>query len=64
MLDRNTLIHRANAGEKFTYLYFWGHTMPEGGPVTKACLSQWCPRKFVVDGQEYATILGNAKRSV
>lgn len=37
-----------------TYLYFWGHT-ERGQSVSKACLSQWYPAPFVVDGVYYAT---------
>ena len=34
------------------YLYFWGHHAKDG-KITKACLSQWYPCKFTVDGVHY-----------
>lgn len=34
------------------FLYFWGHT-EKPGKVTKACLSQWYPCQFLVDGVMY-----------
>ena len=29
------------------YLFFWGHTPPDGGRVNKSCLSQWFGASFV-----------------
>ena len=34
------------------FVFFWGHT-DRGEGLTKACLSQWFPCTFVVDGQYY-----------
>ena len=34
------------------YIYFWRHTEP-GNEVTQACLSQWYPCHFIVDGIAY-----------
>lgn len=34
------------------FVFFWGHT-DRGEGLTKACLSQWFPCSFVVDGQYY-----------
>lgn len=36
----------------FDFVFFWGHT-DRGNGLTKACLSQWFPCSFVVDGQYY-----------
>ena len=36
------------------YLYFWGHRSPADS-VSKACLSQWYPSPFRVNGVEYPT---------
>lgn len=36
------------------YLYFWGHTQ-RGDTISKACLSQWYPAPFEIDGVGYAT---------
>ncbi|MFD8495252.1 NADAR family protein [Amycolatopsis sp. NPDC059657] len=38
--------------KKPKFLYFWGH---QGQGVTKACLSQWWPAGFTVDGHVYPT---------
>ena len=34
------------------FVFFWGHE-DRGEGLTKACLSQWFPCSFVVDGQYY-----------
>lgn len=43
------------AGDRFDYLYFWGHSRAAGAPVGKSCLSQWYPSAFTLDGIHYAT---------
>lgn len=43
------------AGQRFTYLFFWGHTAPRDGRVDKHVLSQWWVAPFEVDGRRYAT---------
>lgn len=53
MLDRPSLIKRIEAGEPFTFLCFYGHSVHE--PVTKTCFSQWYPAPFVVEGNVYPT---------
>ena len=40
-------------GEKFEYIFFWGHHQKD--IVTKTCLSQWYECKFTVDGKIYHT---------
>ncbi len=42
------------AGERFKYLFFWGHTPPADGIVNQSCLSQWWPCRFEVDGVTYS----------
>lgn len=54
-LNLETLRRRCEAGEDFTYLLFWGHTVPKGGKVGKTCMSQWYPAPFSVDGVLYRT---------
>lgn len=54
-IDRAQLCARIEAGERFTYRFFWGHTAPEGAPIGNACLSQWWPCRFVVDGRTYSS---------
>lgn len=36
-------------------LFFWGHTPKAPPAVDNACLSQWFPAAFVLDGVRYAT---------
>ena len=47
---------RYNAGEAMTFLLFWGHTS-KPGKIKKACLSQWYPCAFAVDGVRYHHII-------
>jgi ribA/ribD-fused uncharacterized protein len=49
------LVERAGRGERFKYLYFWGHQPQRDGGVGKGCLSQWWHAPFEADGVEYAT---------
>ncbi|MGH3314468.1 MAG: NADAR family protein [Streptomyces sp.] len=49
------LAERAGRGERFKYLYFWGHRPQRDGGVGKGCLSQWWPAPFTAHGVEYAT---------
>jgi hypothetical protein len=51
-----TLLRAAvEAGERFTYRFFWGHSAAADAPIGNACLSQWWPCTFVVDGRTYTT---------
>ncbi len=52
MLTIQTLCDRYRVGERFDYLFFWGHT---GNKVSKNCLSQWYPAGFEIDGVFYPT---------
>lgn len=50
--DRAWVLERQARGERVKFLFFWGHT--EAGPaVTRACLSQWYPCSFTVEGVGY-----------
>jgi ribA/ribD-fused uncharacterized protein len=49
------LVRLEEQGELPELLLFWGHRPPKGGGVGKACLSQWYPAPFTVDGVRYAT---------
>lgn len=42
-----------SSGEKIKFLFFWGHTQKADGVIDEACLSQWWPCHFQVDGVEY-----------
>jgi ribA/ribD-fused uncharacterized protein len=48
------LIEKYYNGEELSYLFFWGHTTNNTLEVNKACLSQWFPLSFTVDGVTYA----------
>ncbi|WP_078910976.1 NADAR family protein [Streptomyces sp. NRRL WC-3742] len=37
------------------WVMFWGHTERKGGGTRQACLSQWWPQPFTVDGVTYAS---------
>lgn len=54
-MDRSSLIARIEEGERFEYLFFWGHRQREDGAVDASCLSQWFPAGFEVDGVRYPT---------
>lgn len=53
--DAQALRDRVAAGERFAYLYFWGHRPRTDGALSRACLSQWFASPFTVDGVRYAT---------
>lgn len=42
------------AGDKFKYLFFWGHTPPADGSINQSCFSQWWKSSFVVEGETYS----------
>lgn len=42
------------AGEKFKYVFFWGHTPPADGSVNQSCFSQWWMCHFTVDDVTYS----------
>jgi hypothetical protein len=54
-MDVPELVRLEEAGALPELLLFWGHRPPKGGGVGKACLSQWYPAPFMVDGVRYAT---------
>lgn len=43
---------RFNSGEKFKFIFFWGHKSAPG-KITNACFSQWYPSTFTEDGRTY-----------
>lgn len=42
-----------NKGEKFKFLFFWGHTPPKDKSMNETCLSQWWMSNFIVDDVKY-----------
>lgn len=54
-LDVDALRARVAGGERFAWLHFWGHRGRADGAPSKACLSQWFPSPFAIDGLRYAT---------
>ena len=54
-LDRSALVAAMAAGFAPDWLLFWGHRPAADGRVTAACLSQWWPAPFGVDGSVYPT---------
>lgn len=45
---------RINDGEKFKFLFFWGHQSEKAG-IGATCFSQWYEAPFVVDERRYQT---------
>ncbi len=52
---RELFTERFNKGERFKYVFFWGHGKTSDNGITKTCLSQWYDCRFTVDGVEYRT---------
>lgn len=50
--NREKLLQMKANWKNSDFVFFWGHT-DRGEGLTKACLSQWFPCFFVVDGQYY-----------
>lgn len=48
-MDIKELCKRYQTGERFKYLFFWGHTEKQPSVITKACFSQCYPSAFTVD---------------
>jgi ribA/ribD-fused uncharacterized protein len=51
----DALVAEQHRGKRHKLLLFWGHTPQRTDVVDKACLSQWYPSPFVVDGLRFAT---------
>lgn len=51
--DLAALRAREQRGERLKFLFFWGHRPPRDGGLGPACLSQWWPTRFTVDGVDY-----------
>lgn len=49
------LIVREQEGQRLKFVFFWGHTPPQDGSVTKSCFSQWWCAPFDIGGTLYAT---------
>lgn len=41
-------------GERFIYVFFWGHGSASDGPICETCLGQWWMGRFSCDGVEYS----------
>ena len=54
-MDLEQLQNDYEEGKRSKLLFFWGHTPRDPGTVDKACLSQWWPSPFEVDGVKYST---------
>lgn len=54
-LSRNELESAVNAGQRFKYVFFWGHRKAQSGAVTSSCFSQWYEAPFEVEGDRYGS---------
>lgn len=52
--NREMIIEDYQKKQKQKFIFFWGNTEKEQ-QITKACLSQWYPCQFTVEGREYHT---------
>jgi ribA/ribD-fused uncharacterized protein len=55
MQTRDQLEAAIQAGQTFSYLFFWGHSVAKNGGVGKSCFSQWYPAEFSDAQHRYAT---------
>lgn len=49
------LVTAIKRGERFKYIFFWGHTAGSPDRVGVECMSQWYPASFEIEGVHYAT---------
>lgn len=49
----STHIEQYNEGQRFKYLFFWGHQPKRHGTIGKTCFSQWWLQDFEQDGIVY-----------
>ena len=49
------LIDRINHGDRFKYIFFWGHQPNSDGSIGKSCFSQWYEASFELEGCKYLT---------
>jgi ribA/ribD-fused uncharacterized protein len=52
---REKLAAAQRAGERFSFLFFWGHTPEDAHSIDASCLSQWFPSPFEHGGIRYLT---------
>lgn len=52
-LDRAALVRACAGGQRFKYLFFWGHTPDASGAIGPHVLSQWWPAEFEAEGSRY-----------
>ncbi|MCB1592221.1 MAG: NADAR family protein [Alphaproteobacteria bacterium] len=53
-ISKSDLISALGEGQIFKFLCFWSHEQ-NATHVTKACLSQWYPSSFCIEGRTYLT---------
>lgn len=66
MTNVEELCAAVTRGQRFDFLFFWGHSGPAYGPLGAECLSQWYLAPFTHDDiqfptAEHALMLGKAK---
>ncbi|MGJ8656639.1 MAG: NADAR family protein [Akkermansiaceae bacterium] len=53
--SNNDLLQYLQEANTVKYLFFWGHTPPKNGFITKSCFSQWYVSPFEIDCITYKT---------
>lgn len=55
MNNYKELIQALSKGERFKYIYFWGHTPKSKRAVDNSCFSQWYSSPFLMNDKKYYT---------
>ena len=55
IIDIDSLKKEAKSGNRFDYLFFWGHHARKDGRTGKQCFSQWWQAPFDLDGIRYTS---------
>lgn len=53
--SREQLARAVASGERFNFLFFWGHRPSPDGTITQSCLSQWFAAPFEAEGKIFPT---------
>ena len=51
--DLEALRREYQQGQRYKFLFFWGHQPQADGSIGAGCLSQWWPCRFTAEGTSY-----------